>query len=259
MHETAFITGASGGLGEEFARICAADKMDLILVARTKDKLEALASELTKAHGIRTLVIAADLSDQKSTEHVAEEIDKSGMAVTVLINNAGFGTFGLFAQSDLKDQTNMLELNIVSLTRLTRLLLPGMIERKYGKILNIASIAAFSAGPLMSVYYATKAYVLNFSLALSNELKDTGITVSCLCPGTTETGFHKRGGIDKSKLFSGHTASAHDVCMIGYKGMLKGKPIIIPGIQNKLMAFATRLVPRTVVAAIARKNQESRL
>ncbi len=256
MKEITLITGASGGLGEEFARLCAADKSDLVLVARSADALSALAKELTKAHGIHAIVIAADLSDPESIERITKELTKKKLSITMLINNAGFGQYGLFAQSDAESLASMMDLNIKALTMLTRALLPEMIKRKHGRILNVASTAAFPPGPLMAVYYASKAYVLSFSVALSNELKGTGVTATCLCPGPTNTGFAMHAGLKKSRLFRGLLMQADDVARIGYKACLRGKTIIVPGFRNKFLIFGTRLISRPMAASIARRNQQ---
>lgn len=252
MKHTALITGASGGLGEEFARLCAADGMDLILVARSEDKLRTLAAELEKTHRIHAHVIAVDLSEINSPQKVMEEIDARGIAVTMLINNAGFGSFGMFYATDMKDQRSMMQLNMIALMELTHLILPGMLQRKHGRILNIASTAAFEPGPLMSVYFATKAFVLNFSLALSNEMNDTGVTVTCLCPGPTKTGFEARA----STLFRGHIMDAQTVARIGYSACKNGRSLVTAGLMNKILVFLVRFIPRSSAASIARKFQQ---
>jgi len=253
--ETALITGASGGLGEAFARLCAADKMDLILVARSKEKLEALATELSAAHGITVHVITADLSKSGSATEIAADIDRTATPITLLINNAGAGTQGAFVKGDLHDQEGMMRLNMESLMVLTRLILPGMVERKHGRILNVASIAAFLPGPFMAIYYATKAFVLNFSLALSNELQGTGVTVTCLCPGPTQTGFAAHAGAQNKMLFKGPLMDATSVAYAGYRACMQGKSLITPGAQNKMLVFLTRLIPRMTAAAAARSIQ----
>src|SRR5271154_4231612 len=190
--KTALVTGASFGIGTEFARIFARESYNLVLVARTADKLRQLASELEKAHGTRSLILATDLTDPGASAYVLDQTTRSDIQIDVLVNNAGFGQYGKFAENDLEECLRQIQLNITTLTHLTRLYLPAMIERKTGKILNVASTAAFQPGPLMAVYYATKAYVLHFSEALANELNGTGVTVTCLCPGATVTEFHKR-------------------------------------------------------------------
>lgn len=256
MNETALITGASGGLGEEFARLCAARTMNVILVARSAEKLRALADELTHTHGIAARAIAADLSVPAEVDALARAINAESLPVTLLINNAGVGAYGPFASSDVEVQSGMVELNVHALTRLTRHLLPGMIARGQCRILNIASTAAFQPGPLMAVYYATKAYVLSFSLALSDELRGTGVTATCLCPGPTRTGFERRANLGRSKLFRRRTMDARTVATIGLNACLAGRPLVTAGILNKIGAFAVRFIPRMTAAALARRVQE---
>src|SRR5271166_4002120 len=198
--KTALITGASFGIGAEFARIFAREGYHLVLVARTADKLRQIASELEKAHGTRSLILATDLSDPGAAAYVLDQTMRASIQVDVLVNNAGFGQYGLFAENDLEECLRQIQLNVTTLTHLTRLYLPAMIERKSGGILNVASAAAFQPGPLMAVYFATKAYVLHFSEALSNELNGTGVTVTCLCPGPTATEFLKRANIADIRL-----------------------------------------------------------
>src|SRR5579864_3658891 len=190
--QTALITGASFGIGAEFARIFAREGYNLVLVARSADKLRQIASELEKAHGTRSLILAADLTDPGAPAYVVDQTTRADIQVDVLVNNAGFGQYGFFAQNDLEECLRQIQLNVATLTHLTRLYLHAMIERKNGGILNVASTAAFQPGPLMAVYFATKAYVLHFSEALANELRESGITVTCLCPGPTATEFQKR-------------------------------------------------------------------
>lgn len=255
--QTALITGASGGLGEEFARLCAHGKMDLVLVARRKDELERLAAELEKEHGVSVTVIAQDLSLLDAVQTIIDILKKENLSIDLLINNAGFGSFGEFHEADTAQQENMIGVNIAALTALTKALLPEMVERKQGRILNVASIAAFLPGPLMSVYYASKAYVLHFSLAIREELKGTGVTVTCLCPGPTQTGFETHANLATSKLFkSSYVMKASTVAEEGYAACMKGKALAIPGMLNKLAAFVPRLLPRTMAAIIAKKAQD---
>ena len=257
-HTTALITGASSGIGLEFARIFARENHNLVLVARSADKLRQLASELEKAHGTRSLILAADLSEPGAPAYILDQTTRAGITVDVLVNNAGFGQSGLFAESDLEECLRQIQLNVTALTHLTRLYLPEMIDRGSGKILNVASTAAFQPGPLMAVYYATKAYVLHFSEAIANELENSGLTVSCLCPGPTATEFHKRAGATDLNLLRYGIMDACTVAEDGYRGLMAGKPVVISGFQNWLVAQSVRFSPRRMVVGIVRKLQESR-
>jgi short-subunit dehydrogenase len=253
MKETALITGASGGLGAEFARIFASKGDNVVLVARSKDKLDALKADFENNYGVSVYVIAKDLSQQSASKAVYDELHKQGIEVDYLINNAGLGDFGLYAKSDWEKQSEMINLNVIALAGLTRLFLPGMIRRGFGKVLNIASTAAFQPGPTMSVYFATKAFVLSFSEAIANELQGTGVTVTALCPGATETGFKAAASLGKSNLFKGSgIATSKEVAEFGYKEMIKGKTVSIHGFVNLLMAESVRFAPRKIVTAIAR-------
>src|SRR5271167_2160473 len=209
--KTALITGASFGIGLELARIFARESYNLILVARSADKLRQLASELEKSHGTRSLILATDLTEPGAPAYVLDQTTRADLQVDVLVNNAGFGQYGLFAENDLEDCLRQIQLNVTTLTHLTRLYLPAMIERKTGGILNVASTAAFQPGPLMAVYFATKAYVLHFSEALANELHGKGVTVSCLCPGPTATEFQKRANLACTRLAKLGSMDAHTV------------------------------------------------
>ena len=255
---TALVTGASGGIGYELAKLLARDNYNLVLVARSADKLTQLAAELEKTYKIRATVVAADLAQSSGPDQVFTATQQAGIDIGVLVNNAGFGQFGLYVDSDLKQELEQLQLNITSLSHLTKLYLRPMVQRRRGRILNVASTAAFQPGPLMAVYYATKAYVLSFSSALSNELQGTGVTATCLCPGPTTTEFHKRAAMDASTIMKASFMDAKSVAEIGYRAMLKGKPVVIAGTMNWLVAQSTRFAPRTWAAAIARKIQEQR-
>jgi uncharacterized protein len=256
MSKTALITGASGGIGYELALLLARDRYDCILVARSRDKLSALATRLGSDFGITTLALAKDLSKPSAVDEIYEEVSAAAMKVDVLVNNAGFPVFGLFSQTELETELEMLQVNVVALTQLTKLFLKGMVERRYGRILNLASTAAFEPGPLMAVYYASKAYVLSFSEALANELRGTGVTVTALCPGPTRTGFQKRGVMEDSRLVQGQIADAQSVALAGYKGLIAGKTIVIPGFTNKLIPWIVRVSPRGVVTRVVRRMQE---
>jgi hypothetical protein len=256
--ETALITGASAGIGLDIARLMAAANFDLILVARGTDKLQALAQELEAEHGIHAHVIPADLARRESPEEIFAEIARRGLQTDILVNNAGFGVYGPFSQTSLPDELQMIQVNITSLIHLTKLALPAMIARKRGRILNVASTAAFQPGPLMALYYASKACVLSFSEAIANELQGTGVTVTCLCPGPTQTEFAARARIEKTRLFKLGAMTSIDVARAGLQGMLRGHTLVIPGFKNKLLAQSVRFSPRKLVTAIARKIQESR-
>ncbi len=254
--KTALITGASFGIGAEFARIFAREGYNLVLVARSADKLRQVASELEKAHGTRSLILAADLTDPGAPAYVIDQTTRADIQVDMLVNNAGFGQYGFFAENDLDECLRQIQLNVTTLTHLTRLYLPGMIERKDGGVLNVASTAAFQPGPLMAVYFATKSYVLLFSEALANELSGTGVTVTCLCPGATATEFHKRANATGMRLLKFGSMDARTVGEDGYRALMAGKPVVISGFKNWLLAQSIRFSPRSMVTAIARKIQE---
>ena len=254
--ETALITGASSGIGLELARLLAQNGYGLILVARTAQRLEELGAQLRAEFQVEVAVLPADLSVAGAAQQLFAQIDERGLSVDVLVNNAGFATYGLFRETDLAIEVQEIELNVVSLTVLTKLCLPGMLSRGRGRVLNVASTAAFQPGPLMSVYFATKAYVLSFSEALSEELEGTGVTVTALCPGPTVTGFRDRAEMQSSKLFrQRRVMPAAKVAATGYAGMLAGKRIVIPGWQNKLLAQAVRISPRALVTKLVRGMQ----
>ena len=255
---TALVTGASGGIGEELARLFAADGHDLVLVARSRDKLERLAGELAGKHGVAARVLAADLARPEAPREIFEELTAGGVAVDALVNNAGFGSYGLFAETDLKSELDLLRVNVVALTHLSKLFLPGMIARRRGYVMQVASTAAFQPGPLMAVYYASKAYVLSFSEALANECEGTGVVVSALCPGPTETGFVAAAGMGDSKLFDRAVMDARTVAVEGYRGMLAGKTVVIPGLRNNLLARSIGFFPRSLVTRVVRRIQERR-
>lgn len=255
---TALVTGASGGIGEELARLFAADGHDLVLVARSRDKLARLSEELGGKHGVRARVVASDLARPEAPREIFEELGAEAVAVDALVNNAGVGSYGLFAETDLQSELELLQLNVVALTHLTKLFLPGMIARRRGYVMQVASTAAFQPGPLMAVYYASKAYVLSLSEALANECAGTGVRVSALCPGPTETGFVAAAGMGDSKLFDRAVMDARTVAVEGYRGLLAGKTIVIPGLRNNLLARSIGLFPRGLVTKVVRGIQEKR-
>lgn len=251
---TALITGASSGIGRDFAVCCAQDGWDVVLVARTESALTTIAAALSKAHGVRATVVPADLTDVAAPAAIATRCQRDGIAIDALINNAGFGTSGPFATTDVAKTVELLQVNIVALTHLTRLLLPAMLQRRTGRVLNVASTAAYVPGPLMATYYASKAYVVSFTEALSAELAESGVTATVLCPGPTETNFAAVAGTGASNLFKhGVVMDAATVARAGYAGMMRGDLHVIPGLMNKLVAFSSRLAPRTMLAQIAKR------
>ncbi len=255
--QTALITGASGGIGLELAKVFARHRHDLVLVARNGQKLEEEKVNLTRQFGVVVRTIQQDLSLASASASIKERLRTDGVEIGILVNNAGFGAFGLFNELEWRTEFEMMQVNMVALTHLTKLFLKDMLDRKDGRILNVASTAAFVPGPLMAVYYASKAYVLHFSEAIANELKGTGVSVSVLCPGPTGTGFQKRAVMEDSRLASGRKImSAERVAERGYKGLMAGKTIIVPGWGNTLIAEAHRVSPRFLLAAITRMAQE---
>lgn len=254
--KTALITGASGGIGKDFAIKFAQEGHDLIIVARSEDKLNDLAAELQNTHPLSVSVIAADLSTVDAADRLYEAIAEQGLQVDILVNNAGYATYGKFWELDYEREMRMIRLNVHTLAALTHRFLPAMIERGHGKILNVASTAAFQPGPLMANYYATKAFVLSFSEALHNELEGTGVSVTALCPGPTESGFQSRAEMTDSKLVQNGLMKSMDVVNIGYDALQKGRPVVVPGLRNKVLALSTRLIPRQQIVKIVRRMQD---
>ena len=249
---TALITGASAGLGAEYAKLFAADRHDLVLVARRRDRLDALARALEAAHGVKVHVVPADLATPDGAGRVVAEVGRLGLAIEFLVNNAGFGTSGAFAGLDARRELEMVQVNVTSLVALTRALLPPMLARKSGRILNIGSTAGFQPGPFMAGYYASKAFVNSFTEALGYELRGTGVTATVSCPGATATEFAQVAGNDKSRLFrAGAVASPGTVALQGYRAMMKGKPMVVHGLFNKLLVQSLRISPRAAVRAVA--------
>ncbi len=256
MKKTALITGASSGIGEAMSDVFARNGFDLVLTARHAEKLESISKSLTEKYGITVFVIPTDLSKTEAPEDIFNQVREKGIEVEVLVNNAGFGDFGFFHESDWKKQEEQINLNIKSLTHMTHLFAQEMVKRKHGKILNVASTAAFQPGPLMSVYYATKAYVLFFTEGIANELKDFGITVTALCPGPTASGFQIRAEMESSKLFKRKKVpSSMDVAEYGYDALMKGKTVAVHGTMNYLKSLSPRFFPRNMVAKVVRKMQ----
>lgn len=245
----AVVTGASGGLGYEFAKLLAAAGYDLAIVARSQQQLDLNAETLRTQFRVNVSSIAMDLSSPGAAHALLERVP----SCEVLINNAGFANYGPFAQLSEGKILEEMQLDVVTVTLLTRLYLPGMIGRGNGKVLNVASTAAFAPGPTGAVYYASKAYVLSLSEAIAYELRNTGVTVTALCPGPTATGFAKRAGGESSLLFRLPVASAEKVAKAGFDGMMRGKPVVVPGFFNNLIAISAKFSPRQLVLALSAK------
>ncbi len=255
-NKTALITGASGGIGLELARVFGREGYNLILVARSEQALHTLAAELKGKYSIQVQVMAHDLAAAGAPEVIFKALAADGIHIDVLVNNAGFATYGRFVEIDWSAELQEMQLNMIALTHFTKLFLKPMIGRGEGKILNVASTASFQPGPLMAVYYATKAYVLSFSEAIAAEVGDQGVTVTTLCPGPTESGFQKRADIGETKLVQRGLMRATDVAEAGYRALMQGKTIEIPGMTNKIGALLPRFVPRNAVTRIVMNMQE---
>lgn len=245
--QTALVTGASMGIGVELAEFFAADGYDVILTARSESALRSLAERLAKEHRVTTTAIAADLGERGSGTRLIDDIKRRGMTVDVLVNNAGYGIAGAFAGSKLEDQLGIIDLNDRALVELTHHTWPGMLERRRGGVLNVASTAAFQPGPLMSVYYASKAFVLSFSEALWREAAGTGVHVSCLCPGPTTSNFRARAGTGATRLSKRPKMSARDVARLGYEGFQRNERVVVTGFSNAVAARLVSFLPRGVV------------
>jgi hypothetical protein len=260
MAKTALITGASTGIGYALSKCFAADRHNLVLVARQEQRLRQVVQELQQQFGVSAKIIAIDLARPESPQKIAEETHKNALQIDYLVNNAGFGLGGKFAETDLRVELEMMQVNTAALMHLSKLFLSEMLERRSGGILNVASTAAFQPGPLMAVYYATKAFVLSFSEAIANELKGTGVTVTTLCPGPTQSEFQQRAHIENTRLIKGKFVgmmTSEEVARLGYQGFIQGKRLIIPGLMNKIGAQSVRLAPRRVATQVARMLQES--
>ena len=256
MAKTALVTGATAGIGYELAKLFAKDGFELALVARDTARLEGVAKEMGAISGCAARAIAADLSQPEAPQSIFDQVQ----SVDCLVNNAGFGLCAPFSQSDLETELAMIQVNITALVDLSKLFLHGMVERGSGRILNVASTAAFQPGPLMAIYYASKAFVLSFSEAIAEELRGSGVTVTTLCPGPTATEFQKRARIEqiplvKNKVLGMMTAA--EAAQTGYRGMMRGKVLVIPGILNRLGVQSLRIAPRAIVRRVARLLQES--
>jgi short-subunit dehydrogenase len=257
MKGTALVTGASAGLGRDYARLFAADGHDVVLVARRRERLEELAREIGGQGGTQVHVLPLDLSDREAPRRCVEELRARGLAIDFLVNNAGLGTNGPFVEADPAKQLEMIQVNVASLVELTRLLVPDMLARKRGRVLNVGSTAGFQPGPFMAVYYASKTFVNSFSEALAYELDGTGVTVTVSCPGATATEFAGHAGNDSSLLFKLGAADSMSVAREGYAAMMAGRRMVVHGFTNKLGVQALRVSPRPVAIALAARLNRS--
>ena len=248
----ALVTGASGGIGEELARRAARDGYDLVLVARSRDRLEHLAS-VCEADGVTSEVLVADLETGAGVEAVEERIAcRSGeRPIDVLVNNAGYGSLGSFAELPLAAELGQISLNVVALVRLSHAGLPGMVERRRGGLLNVGSLASFQPGPGMATYAATKAFVLSFTESIREEVRGTGVRVTCLCPGFTRTGFQARAGVRGTGLSGPTWQDAAGVAADGWEGFSRDRDVVVPGILNRAAAAGVRLAPRALVRRLS--------
>jgi hypothetical protein len=253
----ALVTGASSGIGRELADLFAADGHEVVLVARGEDRLRETAVDLEARHGARAHVVPADLARPDAPERIGDAVDRLGLAIDHLVNNAGFLVYGPFAETDPDAERDLIAVNVTAVTTLSKRFLPAMVAGGAGRILNVASTAAFQPGPRMAVYYASKAYVLSFSMALSVETAGTGVTVTALCPGPSPTGFAERAGVERTPLFKTEWFSTDPgaVARAGYEGMRRGKPIVVPGAIHKAQDLAVRLVPRSLAARFVGRIQ----
>jgi short-subunit dehydrogenase len=257
MIKTALITGASSGIGRELTKLFARDGYNVVLVARREERLRELADDLKNSYGTESTIISKDLSQSNAPKDLYDILKQRNINVDVLVNNAGFDVYGEFHETDYNQELNMIKVNLITPTYLTKLFLPDMISRGSGKILNLGSVGSFVAAPLNAIYCATKAYILSMSLGVGEEIKNTGVSITCLCPGVTKTEFHKVADMEDIKEMKGKVMSAQKVAKIGYKGLMKGKSIVIPGWKNKIEVFMTRLVSRKQVSHIAKSHMET--
>jgi uncharacterized protein len=256
MNQSVLVTGASSGIGYELAKVFARHGHDLILVARSSDKLLALQQDLQKQYGSQVAVFSADLSEPQASERLWEQIQAQGLVVDILINNAGFGDHGPFAEADWPKLAQMLQLNIVALTHLSRLCLPDMVARGHGKVMTVASTAAFQPGPFMAVYYATKSYVLSFTQAIANELKGTGVTAMALCPGPTRSQFQAAANLNQIPWFNTNRwPTAAVVAEFGYDALKRNRIVAVHGLTNWIFTFLIRFAPNALVVEMVRRIQ----
>ena len=248
----ALVTGASSGIGYELAKLFAKDGKNVVIVARSQDKLEDLKTEIENKYGTSVRVLVKDLSDPTSPQEIFAELEKEDINVDVLVNNAGFAVYGKFAETDWEKESEMIQVNTTSLTHLTKLFLKNMLENRSGYIMNVASAVGFVSAPMFSVYAATKSHVLHFTEALANELKGTGITVTCLCPGTTETLFWQRSDGENCRAGKGRMTPAATVAKVGYSALKKGKVLAMPDLASRSFPFILRFAPRGIITKMVR-------
>lgn len=255
--QTVLITGASSGIGKALARQFAAEGFNIVAVANNAEKLELAAAELRAAHAVEIVEIAKDLTQQNTPQEIYTEVLRRGITIDVLVNDAGVGQAGTFVTSPIDKDIEIIRLNVESLTRLTKLFLADMLLRDSGRILNVGSVAGFQPGPLLAVYHATKAYVNSFSEALAEELKDTNVSVTLLCPGPTNTDFFERADLDDSRIFeSGMLMEPEEVAEVAYDALMDGERVVIPGMSNRVMTFTRRLMPLAMQAKLNKKFYE---
>jgi short-subunit dehydrogenase len=255
--KTVLITGASSGIGLELADLFASDGYRLVLVARNRAALRQLGDQLQSRYGVEVRISPKDLAHPAAPIELYQELQEANIVLDVLVNNAGFGGSGAFLQTDWNNESEMIHVNIVALTHLSKLFLP-QIRAREGKLLNVASVAAFAAGPYMAIYYASKAFVLHFSEALAEELSGTGTTVTCLCPGPVITNFQQRAHLGESHTKSPLLVDVREVARAGYEGMKQGKRLVIPGWKNRLLTEGLRLTPRSLVTKVISRMHESK-
>lgn len=252
-NSTALISGASSGIGLELSHLFARDGCDLVLVARSASRLESLASELEQAHGVSVTVLPADLGRPGAAREVFRAVQSQDIQIDTLVNNAGFGVHSNLAEADLDETVQMLQVNMLALTELTALFLPGMLARKSGRILNLGSTGSFAPAPFMSAYAASKAYVLSFTEGLAEELRGTGVTVTALCPGVTPTGFQERARVGRMALTRYGVVSAGKVAATGYRALMRGRRVVVPGLANQLLVLSARLTPHSLLLPLTRR------
>ncbi len=250
--DTALITGASSGIGAELARLFAANGYGVVLVASRAARLEQLAAELSERFGVPTTAIPKDLSEPGAPRELYDEVRRRGLEIGILVNNAGFSVYGPFAETPLDAEQKMLQVNIGAVVALTKLFLRDMAARRSGRILNIGSTGSFAPGPFGGVYCATKAFVLSFSEAIAEELKGSGVTVTALCPGATDTEFARRAGMTDTNIFRGRLMTAREVAEIGFDALMRGRRTVVAGFSNKALIWSLRFAPRALVARVSK-------